>query len=93
MGKLDTLFLKVINDDELVKAFDINPDTYKDLASGKRSINPYVKAIAEILEQINLKVESEKSMMRIKRKVDSVVLDDAYLQTVYRKIVTPFLKK
>ena len=24
MGKLDTLFLKVINDDELVKAFDIN---------------------------------------------------------------------
>lgn len=34
MNKIDTMFLKIISDEQFASAFDINPSKYRDLSEG-----------------------------------------------------------
>ncbi len=88
MSKVDNIFLKIISDERLISTFDIVPSKYRSLDDGKRALNPYVKAIAEIVDQLNKKISVAKSDMRIRNKVGPVVLDEVDFQPIYKKVLS-----
>ncbi len=88
MSKVDNIFLKIISDERLISTFDIVPSKYRSLDDGKRALNPYVKAIAEIVDQLNKKISEAKSDMRIRNKVGPVVLDEVDFQPIYKKVLS-----
>lgn len=88
MNKTDKIFLSVIHDKQLVNTFDIEPDKYTCLEDGKRAGHPYVKAIAEIIEQLNKLVSQAESDMRLQRLTGPVTLDESEFQTLYKKVIS-----
>ena len=92
MDKLDLIFTKVISDNAFAKGFDIDASKYSNIEEGKRSLNPYVRAVAELVETLSKKIGEEESNMRIRNKVGPVVLNESDLQVIYRKIVASLSK-
>lgn len=88
MNKVDNMFLKIISDERMASTFDIVPSKYRDLGDGRRALNPQIKAIAELIDQLNKKISDVKSDMRIRNKVGPVVLTDADFKPIYNKIVS-----
>jgi hypothetical protein len=87
MNTLDNLFLKVINDERLSTAFEMEPGKYSGIEEGKRSLNPYVRATAELIAQLNLSINEVKSDMRLRNKVGPVVMNESDFQPLYKKVV------
>ena len=92
MNKVDVIFLKIISDERLASTYDIEPSKYRSLDEGKRAINPHVRAIAEMVDQLNRKINEVKSDMRVRNKVGPVVLTDADFKPIYNKIVSSLSK-
>lgn len=92
VNKADNIFLKVISDEYLASTFNLEPQRYRSIDEGKRSLNPYVKAIAEIIDQLNKKISSAKSEMHIRNQVGPVVLDESEFSSIYKKIVSSLSK-
>ncbi len=92
MSKVDNMFLRIISDERFASTFDIVPSTYRSLDDGKRSLNPQIKAVAEMIHQLNMKINDVKSDMRIRNKVGPVVLTDADFKPIYNKIVSMLSK-
>jgi len=88
MNKVDYMFLKIISDERLASTFDIIPSKYQSLNEGKKALNPYVKAIAEIVDQLNRKISEVKSDMRIRNEVGPVVLTDSDFKPIYNKVLS-----
>ena len=93
MGKADKIFLKIINDERLASYLDIVPSKYRSLDEGKKTINPHVRAIAEIIDMLNKKINDVKSDMKVRNKVGPVLLDEACFDTIYKKVLSFLLKK
>lgn len=92
MNKVDNMFLRIISDEQFASTFDINPSKYRDLNEGKRALNPQVKAIAELIDQLNKKINDVKSDMRIRNKVGPVVLTDTDFNAIYKKVLSMLSK-
>ena len=60
MNKSDNMFLKIISDERFASTFDVIPSKYKSLDEGKRALNPHVKAVAEMVDQLNKKIYEAK---------------------------------
>lgn len=89
MSKIDNIFVKVITDEEFVKEYNVSrPEQYTNIAQGLRSVNTYVVAIATALKNLDTIIEQEKADMRLKHKTGSVIIKDADMKSVYKKIVT-----
>lgn len=89
MSKIDNIFVKVITDEEIIREYNISrPEQYTNIAQGLRSINAYVVAIATALKNLDTIIEQEKSDMRLRHKSGSVIIKDADMKSVYKKIVT-----
>lgn len=92
MSKVDNVFLKIISDEQFANNFDITPSKYRSLDDGKRAINPHVKAVAEMVDQLNQKINNAKSEMRMRNKVGPVVLTDSDFKPIYNKVVSMLSK-
>lgn len=89
MSKIDNIFVKVITDEEIVREYNITrPEQYTNIAQGLRSVNAYVVAISTALKNLDTIIEQEKSDMRLRHKSGSVIIKDADMKSVYKKIVT-----
>lgn len=88
MSKIDNIFVKVITDEEIVREYNITrPEQYTNIAQGLRSVNAYVVAISIALKNLDTIIEQEKSDMRLRHKSGSVIIKDADMKSVYKKIV------
>lgn len=92
MDKLDNLFIRIINDEQLVSSFDIDPSKYESLEDGKKSLNPQVRAIAEILSQLNKRINEVRADMNLRNKMGPVVLSETDFTPIYKKVVSSFSK-
>ena len=93
MSKIDTLFLKIIADERIVSTYGINTSKYRSLAEGKKEIlQPQVRAVAEIVEQLNTCINKAKDEMTTRNKVGPVVLNDADFEPIYNKVVAMITK-
>lgn len=92
MSKVDNMFLKIINDERLASTFDIVPSKYRSLDDGKRAVNPYVKAIADIIDELNININKVKEDMIIRNKLGPVVMEDADFQPIYKKVLSLLTK-
>lgn len=92
MSKVDNMFVKIISDKRLADTFDFEPSDYGSLNEGKRAVNPYVKAIAEMVDMLNKKVSEIKSDMGIRNRVGPVMMNESDFQTIYKKIVSSLSK-
>ena len=92
MSNIDNIFRRVLADEQLVREFNINAARINSVSDGKRAVNPQVKAIAEILDQLNKKISETKSDMNIRKKSGPVVLADSDFQTIYKKVVAQLSK-
>lgn len=92
MNKADIIFQKIINDEYLVSTFDLEPNKYHSIVEGKKAINPYVRAIAEIVYQLNERISTVRSDMRIRKQAGPVVLDESEFSSIYKKIVSSLSK-
>lgn len=86
MGKLDTMFHEIISYDEFVEKYDYNPDDYQKISVGCNSSNQYVRAIANMLLDLDKLVEDKKMDMRIKHQTGKVVIDQSAWDAIYRKL-------
>lgn len=93
MSKIDNIFLKIISDEQLANRFDIDPSKYSNIDGGKKAANKYVKAIAELIEQLNVRINNKKDEMKIRHKTGTVALSDVDFQAVYKSIVSVINKK
>lgn len=92
MSKLDNIFLRIIHDEQFADTIGDDATRVSSIDEGKRAINKDIRAIAEILEHINKKIEAVRSDMRLRGKAGNIVIDDAEYQAVYRKIVSLLTK-
>jgi ribonuclease D len=88
MSKSNNLFLRIIGNENLIAAFDIDPTKYQSIEDGRNSSNLHVRAIAETLIQMEKVINDAQADMRIRNKVGPVVLTDEDYQPVYKKIVS-----
>lgn len=88
MSKLDNIFLRIIQDEEFEDTIGNEATRVENLEDGKKSLNKHIRAIAEILDQLNKKLATVRSDMHVKGKTGNIVIDDAEYQAVYRKIVS-----
>jgi hypothetical protein len=92
VSKTDNLFLRIINDEQLVATFDIDPSRYTCIEDGRESDHPQVHAIAEIISLMSRKINDTKSEMRIRQKTGPVVFDESDYQPIYKKVVSMLSK-
>lgn len=88
MSKIDNIFLKIIGDEQLSNRFDIDPSKYRNIGEGKKAANKYVKGIAELIEQLNVRINNQRDEMKIRHITGTVVLSDVDFQAVYKSIVS-----
>lgn len=87
MAKIDVIFHEIISDEEMVSAFEYNPNDYPTIDRGVKSRNKYVKAIANMLLQYDKKVEEVRMDMRIRNQTGKVVMKENVFEAIYRKLV------
>lgn len=92
MSKVDNIFVRIVRDEKLQRQFEYDASRYRDLAEGKRSANKYVRAIAEIIELLNLKIVEIKSDMKLKHLSGPVIMNDNDFQAIYKIVVTSLNK-
>lgn len=92
MGKLDIIFQRIISDENFASVFDVTPSKYPTIEIGKKAIHPQVRATAEILDELNKKINEQQSNMRVRNISGPVVIDDVEYQAIYRKIVSSLSK-
>ena len=92
MSKVDNIFVRIVRDEKLQRQFEYDASRYRDLAEGKRSANKYVRAIAEIIELLNLKIVEIKSDMKLKHLSGPVIMNDNDFQSIYKIVVTSLNK-
>ena len=92
MSKVDNIFVRIVRDEKLQRQFEYDASRYRDLAEGKRSANKYVRAIAEIIELLNLKIVEIKSDMKLKHLSGPVIMNDNDFQVIYKIVVTSLNK-
>lgn len=92
MSKVDNIFVRIVRDEKLQRQFEYDASRYRDLAEGKRSANKYVRAIAEIIELLNLKIVEIKSDMKLKHLSGPVIMNDNDFQAIYKMVVTSLNK-
>lgn len=92
MSKVDNIFVRIVRDEKLQRQFEYDASRYRDLADGKRSANKYVRAIAEIIELLNLKIVEIKSDMKLKHLSGPVIMNDNDFQAIYKIVVTSLNK-
>lgn len=91
MGKYDTLFEKIVTNDELASELGMDARRYKTVADAKKAVtNKKVRAIAEIISEVGSKLDLKKSNARVLSEV--ATLDESEYQTIYRKIVSLLTK-
>lgn len=90
MGKYDTLFEKIISNEQFADELGIYAGRTKTITEGKKSVNKKVKAIAEVLSEIGAKIDAVKTDGKSLK--DNVNFDNAEMQGIYRKIVSLLTK-
>lgn len=91
MGKYDTLFEKIVTNDELASELGMDARRYKTVADAKKAVtNKKVRAIAEIISEVCSKLDLKKSNARVLSEV--ATLDESEYQSIYRKIVSLLTK-
>ena len=91
MGKYDTLFEKIVTNDELASELGMDARRYKTVADAKKAVtNKKVRAIAEIISEVGSKLDLKKSNARVLS--EGATLDESEYQTIYRKIVSLLTK-
>lgn len=90
MSKTDNLFRKILEDENLQREYDIaDAGRYQNIATGMKSSNGYVVAIATALDQINKTVEEYRMDMKIRNQSGPInELKDGDAKSIYRKIIT-----
>lgn len=88
MAKSDLIFQKIISNERFADAYNITATKYQSLDSGRRALQPEVRAVAEIVHDLNIQIDQKKSDMRIRKQSGPVVIDASFFQTLYRKIVS-----
>lgn len=92
MAKKDLIFKKIIGNKEFANAYNIDSSKYPNLEAGKRALQPEVRAVSEIVHDINFQIEQKRADMRIRKESGPVTLDASFFQTLYRKIVSSITK-
>lgn len=88
MNKLDNIFLRIINNRQFGETIGQDAVNIKCIDEGKRAANKQIRAIAEILDQLNKKIEMAKVDMRIRGKAGVVELDNSEYAPIYKKILS-----
>lgn len=89
MSKIDNVFAKVIADPAFCNEYGItDPEKYDNIATGLKSSNQYVVAVATALKEMNLIAEKQRSESRIRGKESKFVLQDNEARALYKKIIT-----
>lgn len=92
MAKNDLIFQKIISNKRFADAYNVVPSKYPNLDAGKRALQPEVRAVTEIVHDINFQIDQKKADMRIRKQSGPGTLDPSFLQTLYRKIVASLSK-
>ena len=92
MAKNDLIFQKIISNERFADVYNVVPSKYPNLDAGKRTLQTEVRAVAEIVHDINFEIERKKADMRIRKQSGPVTLDASFFQTLYRKIVSSLTK-
>lgn len=93
MAKSDLIFQKIISNKKFADAYNITPSRFPNLDAGRRALQPEVRAVSDIVHDINIQIEQKKSDMRIRKQSGPVTLDTSFFQTLYRKIVASLSTK
>ena len=93
MSRQDILFLKIIEDEQFASAFGIDASRYRSLVDGKKDLqNAYVRAVAEIVEQMSNKTSIAKSNMNTTREDGTVKLSPADFTPIYNTVLSLLTK-
>lgn len=57
MAKNDLIFQKIISNEKFADAYNITATKYQNLDSGRRALQPEVKAVAEIVHDLNIQID------------------------------------
>lgn len=86
--KLDNIFLKVINDPELKEHCDIETEDYQSLNDGLLSSDPYVKVLAKMLKEIDIKLNEIQTSNTVYSSNSSIELSDSQKKSLYTKLMS-----
>lgn len=87
MSKIDNIFKEVISEADFRREFDVHPETYKSINDGYNSSNPYVRAVAKLLWEIDKQVSEMEREQRIRNLEGKIELPDTFKSKLYRIMI------
>lgn len=88
MTKLDNIFLKIINDPQLKEHCEIAAEDYQSLNDGLLSNDPYVKVLAMMLKEIDMKLGEIQTNNTVYSNNNTIELSDSQKKTLYNKLMS-----
>lgn len=88
MTKLDNIFLKIINDPQLKEHCEIATEDYQSLNDGLLSNDPYVKVLAMMLKEIDMKLGEIQTNNTVYSNNNTIELSDSQKKTLYNKLMS-----
>lgn len=88
MTKLDNIFLKIINDPQLKEHCEIATEDYQSLNDGLLSSDPYVKVLAMMLKEIDMKLGEIQTNNTVYSNNNTIELSESQKKTLYNKLMS-----
>ncbi len=87
MGKIDNIFKSVICDADFRSEYNVHPETYSTINDGYVSSNPYVRAVAKILLEVDKQVSEMEQEQRIRNLEGKIELPETFKSKLYKIMI------
>ena len=87
MSKIDNIFKRVLSDADFRREYDVRPEIYETVSDGFLATNPYVKAVARILIEIDKQVSEMEREQRIRNLEGKIELPETFKSKLYKLMI------
>ncbi len=87
MSKIDNIFKKVISDADFRHEYDVHPELYTTVNDGYSATNPYVRAVAKLLWEVDKQVSEMERNQRIRNLEGQIELPDTFKTKLYKIMI------
>ena len=87
MNRIDNIFLRVIKDVDFRREYDVHPELYATINDGYNAANPYVRAVAKILIEVDHQVSEMEREQRIRNLEGKIELPETFKSKLYKVMI------
>ncbi len=87
MSKIDNIFKRVISDADFRNEYDVHPELYTTINDGYSANNPYVRAVAKLLWEVDRQVSEMARNQRVRNQEGQIELPETFKSKLYKIMI------